>query len=72
MAPFVARWAVAAVAGAGGERQRRAALCSSQQSGLQFPQNLGAEGRPQPPLHDSDEVMFTELRALTDAASMHL
>ena len=65
MAPFVARWAGAAVAGAGGEGQGRAALCSSQQSGLQFPQTWEPTGGPGPPQHDSDEVMFTE--ALTHA-----
>lgn len=48
MAPFVGRWA-------GGEGQGRAALCSSQQSGLQFPQT--------PQQNDSGEVMLT--RTLT-------
>lgn len=46
-----------------GEGQGRAALCSSQQSGLQFPQTWELTGGP--PQHDSDEVMFT--RALTHA-----
>lgn len=66
MAPFVARWAGAAMVGAG-----EGCPLFLPAEWASVPTDLGGDRGPKPLMQDSDEVMFREQRALTHAVFMN-